>query len=364
MPHGQKGIRALGLLFVSLGPLLVSAGAALLLFELAYRLQVPDFYAPELAAYNRPADLVARPGGSRTCLVIGDSFGAGLAGSFPAGLRDALPGLRVINSSVSGIGIIEARLIAPGRFARFDPELFVYQIYIGNDLFDIRYPSDLRASGPVRWAYWNVANHLRSVEFLNYRLGQSAALQDTIDWLRGEVETSAVSREELSDHRERMIYAADPGLLEETVLLQGRRREDFLRLVEDVRAILGPCVSGRCRAFVLVVPHKVQVTPEYLRQYESLGATFADPDAIRGRDSPFVRALAQSLADADHVSVIDPLLAIQEAEAAGRRLFLADDEHLNEDGQALLARRVADAISSGGASSPTEDPDRAAGPAP
>jgi hypothetical protein len=333
-----------------LTPLLVSLGSGALFLELAYRIQLLDFYEPELVAYNRAADLVEGAKRRKTGLVLGDSFGAGLSESYPARLRDALPGFRVINASVSGIGSIEARLVAPRLFSRFRPDVLVYQIYVGNDLFDIRHPSDLAASGAIRWAYWNVANHLRSIEFLNYRLGQNAALHGLVGRLRGEAAATpeaappALAPDELPSHRERMIYAADPALLDETVFLKGRRRDDFRRLVENVRAIVRHCDPGSCRAVVLVVPHKVQVTEAYARQYERIGARYADAEAMRTVDYPFVEELERSLADERHVVVSNPLGALQEAEARGARLFFANDEHLNEHGQALLAGWVAEAI--------------------
>ena len=45
-----------------------------------------------------------------------------------------------------------------------------YQVYVGNDLFDIRYPTNWHTISPARNIYWFLANHLRVVGYLNYRL--------------------------------------------------------------------------------------------------------------------------------------------------------------------------------------------------
>ena len=148
---------------------LVSLGLALLGLEWLYRLQLVDTYRPELHTFN-PAQVLA-PNARPTLLVMGDSFTASRT-SYAGILQDTLQEWRVINAAVSGTGVLQALYMAPQRFAQFHPSIFLYQVYVGNDLFDIRYPTNWRTISLVRNVYWFLASHLRIIGYLNYRLRQ------------------------------------------------------------------------------------------------------------------------------------------------------------------------------------------------
>ena len=148
---------------------LVSLGLALLVLEWLYRSQLVDTYTPELHTFNLPQMLA--PNAKPTLLVMGDSFSASRT-SYAGILQDTLQEWRVINAAVSGTGVLQALYMAPKRFAQFHPSIFLYQVYVGNDLFDIRYPTNWRTISPVRNVYWFLANHLRVIGYLNYRLRQ------------------------------------------------------------------------------------------------------------------------------------------------------------------------------------------------
>jgi hypothetical protein len=124
---------------------------------------------------------------------------------------------------------------------------------------------------------------------------------------------------DLHSHRERMVFLADPQLLDETINLKGRRRKDFFRLIHNVRGMVNLCPLGTCHIGLLVVPHKVQVSREHARQYELLGATFADKDALMEINYPFVRELQAFLSDRANLLVINPLAKIQDMEHKGTK---------------------------------------------
>src|SRR5215475_15550836 len=147
----------------------VSLGLALLVLEWLYRSQLVDTYGPELHTFTPPQVLAshAKP----TLLVMGDSFTAGRT-SYAGILQDTLQEWRVINAAVSGTGVLQALYMASNRFAQFHPSIFLYQVYVGNDLFDIRYPTNWHTISVARNMYWFLANHLRVVGYLNYRLRQ------------------------------------------------------------------------------------------------------------------------------------------------------------------------------------------------
>ena len=140
---------------------LVFMGSA---FEIFYRLQIVDTYSPELRSYNRPIDLKGRDNRS-ILLAMGDSFTAGNE-TYPNILRDKLPNYVVINSGITGTSIIEAAIVAPKRFQQFSPAVFIYQIYVGNDLFDITHPVNWATISLARNVYWTMSNYFKIIDFL------------------------------------------------------------------------------------------------------------------------------------------------------------------------------------------------------
>src|SRR5262249_55431605 len=113
---------------------LVSLGLALLVLEWVYRSQLVDMYRPELHTLNPPQVLASNA--KTTLLVMGDSFTASRT-SYAGILQDTLQEWRMINAAVSGTGVLQALYMAPNRFDQFHPSIFLYQVYVGNDLFDI-----------------------------------------------------------------------------------------------------------------------------------------------------------------------------------------------------------------------------------
>ena len=146
----------------------------LLVLEWVDRTQMVDTYRPELHAFN-PSQVLTddhRP----TLLLMGDSFTAGHT-SYAGLLQETLQEWRVINAAVSGTGVLQTVSMAPHRFAQFHPAIFLYQVYVGNDLFDIRYPTNWQTISPIRNLYWLLANHLRVLGDLNYRLQHVSAIR-------------------------------------------------------------------------------------------------------------------------------------------------------------------------------------------
>ena len=330
-----------------LGIMVGSIALAVVLAEFVYRHQWIEFYKPELRAYNQEADLRGTGAQKSTILIIGDSFGAGARDVYPAMLREALPDFRVINSSMPGTGTIEAKYVAPKRFERFKPEILIYQMYVGNELFDIRQPSNLAQTSFIRWLYWHISNHVRVVEWIGYRLAQSGlgGLVHTLRVATAPQDTHLRrASEETYGPRERAIYAADPTLLDSTLYLLPDRRTDFRTAMENLREVLALCEPSSCRAFVLVVPHKVQVSAKWRAHYEAMGATFSDPVALLQEDYPFYRELRRSLEGAGDVTFVNPLPQLRAGERSGTKLFLPNDEHMTPEGQRLMADMLLEAV--------------------
>lgn len=331
----------------------IALGTAVVTLEVVYRLQIVDTYRSELKAFN-PPELLREKTGRPTLLVLGDSFSAGNAGWVPM-VRAAQDRYRVINGAVSGTGIKQTRILAPERIRRFRPSVFVYQIYVGNDLYDIRYPVNWETISAVRNVYWMTADHLVSLPFLNYRLGQAGVSMSNVGGNRA-IDLVPM-RDRMHEAREpfspakysgrlKLQYLAEPALIENCVLLRGGREKDFEVLLSGLRSVLRELPDG-CAALVIVIPHCAQVTPEYLDRMKTIGARFSAESAVLAERPPFLEQLRAGLADGTttKVAVVDLLPVFRAAEEAGEEVYLPNDPHLNERGQELIAETVLAALS-------------------
>ena len=322
---------------------LVSLGLALLVLEWLYRSQLVDTYTPELHTFNLPQMLA--PNAKPTLLVMGDSFTASRT-SYAGILQDTLQEWRVINAAVSGTGVLQALYMAPKRFAQFHPSIFLYQVYVGNDLFDIRYPTNWRTISPVRNVYWFLANHLRVIGYLNYRLRQVKEIltsrQGHVLSLAGTAvaafaagDTGAFSVEHY-DTRVKLYVRAEPSLLEDAILVQGNRQHDYALFLESLAQLLTYCKPAVCRAYILVMPHICQVDAAYLTYMSQLGARFTTPAALGPPEYPFLVRLRERFTAWPNVHIVNPLSKLREVHTQ-HAVYYANDEHLSPTGQQEIA---------------------------
>lgn len=343
----SSALRAFGALPGSLRVLLAFFLGALFLLgamETIYRFQLIDGYRGELESNNRPEDL-KNSNQRKTLLIMGDSFAA-RSDAFAFDLREALEpgGWRTINSAVSGTGIVQADLMAPRRFRRFRPGLFLYEIYVGNDLFDLRYPTGWGRVSPLRSFYWLSSRNFRSLAWLNYKLGQLRAPASSPDASRADT-GYRVDRDRFSPGRftlrDRIYARAEPGMVADSVLLQHERARDFEDYLKDLDKLLDHCRGWECRVILLVIPHFAQLGPQGAERARKIGFSIPDVPAFFSRDYPFVKQLREHLKfSRPGVLLINPLEQFAGAERAGRKLYYRNDSHLNPPGQRFLARMV------------------------
>jgi len=322
---------------------LVSLGLALLVLEWLYRLQLVDTYGPELHTFN-PSQMLA-PNAKPTLLVMGDSFTASRT-SYAGILQDTLQEWRIINAAVSGTGVLQALYMAPKRFAQFHPSIFLYQAYVGNDLFDIRYPTNWHTISLGRNVYWFLANHLRIIGYLNYRLRQ---VKETLTSHQGHIlslsgtavaasaagDTGAFSVEHY-DTRVKLYVRAEPALIEDSILVQGNRQHDYAIFLESLAQLLTYCKPAVCRAYILVMPHVCQVDAAYITYMSQLGARFTTPAALGLPEYPFLVRLRERFTDWPNVHMVNPLSKLREVHAQ-QAVYYANDEHLSPAGQQEIA---------------------------
>ncbi|MGH7233025.1 MAG: SGNH/GDSL hydrolase family protein, partial [Nitrospiraceae bacterium] len=338
-PCGRRFRAHMRTLFRVLGALALVFLMSLLVLEALYRWQVVDTYLPELRAFNPPQSLSEnqRP----TILVMGDSFTAGPM-NYPALLQQAFTHVRIVNAGVSGTGVIQTAVMAPKRFRDFHPSIFLYQLYVGNDLFDVNYPVNWDRISFVRNLYWMIANHLRAVGYVNYRIGQArqsdaggppapGAAPGT-----GAVPATDSFSTERYEGRVKIYLRADPSLLENSILVKGRRRDDYITLLAKLEEVVAYCEPQQCEVYLLVIPHVCQVDERYVFYMQQLGASFTEPDRLRATGYPFIQGMQDRFRKSPHVHVLNPLQALREANHQAP-VYFTNDEHLNLAGHKAIA---------------------------
>lgn len=313
--------------------LILCLACFLLVFEGIYRYQLIDFFQPELRANNRPGDL--RDATRKTLLAMGDSFSAG-PDTWVAFLRQNLPNYRVICSAVPATGVFESLFMAPRRFREFHPQVFIYQIYVGNDIQDIRRPLNWRTMTLPRYMYGFMCSYLdlRSLTFANYRLAQLLRSSGA------ETEQNADPPFSPATYPVSVtIYTqAEPANLEDTVLARGERGRDVATLIDGIKKLVS-YAGPQCHKYVVVIPDPSQVSDVYLEHFQQLGAQVRDPQGLRRDGYPLLIRLKEGLAAAG-VKVLNPLPLFQGQERQGQRLYYQNDSHLKPVGQSLLGEFI------------------------
>ena len=276
--------------------------------------------------------------------MTGDSFTAGRT-SYAGILQDTLREWRVINAAVSGTGVLQALYMAPNRFAQFRPAIFLYQTYVGNDLFDIRYPPNWHTVSLARNVYWFLANHLRVIGYPNYRLRQvqetltsrqrhALSLIDTVVAASAIRDTGAFSVEDY-DPRIKIYLRAEPSLIEDSISCKASASTTMQYSWRAWRNS-SPTANQACRAYILVMPHVCQVEAAYLTYLSQLGAHFTTPAALVLPEYPFLVRLREHVTAWPNVDVVNPLPRLRQAHAQ-QAVYYANDEHLNPAGQQEIA---------------------------
>ena len=313
----------------------------LLLLEGLYRFQWLDLYRKELLSFNPPAVLAAPD--KPTVLTMGDSFTAGNQ-SYLASLRRSMPGVRWINGGISGSGVKEALLTASRRFAEFKPRVLVYQIYVGNNLVDLGYRPDWGRHSAARNLWWTMSRIFPSIPYVRRRIQEARVEQahtpaaahegaakssDAVGIDASETFTPAAYNE-----RVKLYYQLDPTVTDDSIRLRGVRGGDLRELVGLAKKLVAFCRPPACQAVFFVVPHKAQVSGQYLNWERELGATLPESSIAVEEDYPFLSELRTSLA-ADGVKVLSPLRELRAQEKI-RHVYYVNDDHLNAFGQEKL----------------------------
>ncbi len=304
----------------------------LLGLELAWRYQWIDTYRRELTALN-PEIEAAKTG--KTILAMGDSFTAA-QNSWVNDLRRRNPNVKIINSAVPGTSILQANVMLKRRLSDFKPDLLVYQVYVGNDLFDLRYPTNWSELGLGRYFYWAMANHFRGIGWLNYALVQFKTAGNIAQYADNKALETNFDPAKYNG-RERLYFKAEPYLVSDQVMLSKGRARDMEDYLSYFDAFLSTALET-CPVLVVVIPHAAQSSSERLKQLQTVGAKFRTPSAMQDHAYPFLTQLKSKASE--KVKVLNLLPAFQASEAKGAPVYYLHDPHLTDLGQSILANDV------------------------
>lgn len=335
----MKRLLTKGIKWTTYGLYVILAAKALL--ELAFRYQWIDFYASELKGLNPGSVLCAPPEKSRI-LLLGDSFSA-QPESYVNTLRDSLPGTEIVNAAVPGTGIREAAIIAADKIKRFPPDVLVYQVYVGNDLWDIRKSYDSPRISWLRKIYWFLSDYSLSLRYLNYKAGQLKHRTGVAVETRELKQDIPFSRARYS-RREQLLFQAEPGLIRNSILASGGREKDLKVWLEKMDALLAGLPERTKTIVLLLVPHCAQVNDFYRQNLEALEAVTAGLETVQA-DYPFLRQITEHYAGDRRVKICSPLPWFQQNDAPGSRLYYENDPHLNGRGHRVLGRMIATILS-------------------
>lgn len=290
-----------------------------------------DFYAPEFEALN-PIP-INKDDERPSILFFGDSFTAN-TDSYVGKLKKSF-NARVINSAVSGTGVMEASFMAASRISEFKPDILVYQIYLGNDLMDIRH----RTTGDIsflRRLYHSVSDRIRVVKFINYRLAQTR-LQFHNELHSPMAQDEVPFSVEHYNARQKLLFQAEPKHLENVLELKNGRDADLRILVDQLLEVKSG-LSSDTKVALLLIPHCAQVNQTYSGRMALLGS-----ESKETTNDLVYSTLAKELPDVD---ILDVRNVFQVQDSTDHRMYYENDPHLNDRGHTVLANFMKDYLGS------------------
>lgn len=292
----------------------------LCIVEIAYRYQWFDSYKSEWKYHN---DGKQSSADKTSVLVLGDSFTANKT-SWLSKWNELDSSLLCWNGSVPGIGVETHRLTLFKRLRQSHPKHVIIQLYVGNDLIDIRKPINWSKYGIMRNLFWSWSNRFRVLNFMNYRMGQVS--QDVVgDNDPKEEDQFSVAR---YSERTKLYIKGDASYPQNMIRLSGGKNETFNKQLKWLKEMKQDLPAGT-KMTVLIIPHCAQVDERYISRYQEMGAKI-DRDVLK--KSRWKKQLV------DHgFSVVSPLEFFQRCEKKGEQLYFNNDPHLTETGQTRLA---------------------------
>lgn len=304
--------------------------SVLILLEGCYRFYIIDFYKGGLVGLNSEADLTAKD--KKTALILGDSFSAD-SNSYIRELKEKYPKYRFINSAIPGTCARQHALLIKNRVAQFQPDLLIYQLYVGNDLLDWRHPWESNQISWLRKGYWYLSDRFYVLGYLNSALVpiRQYFYQD----LTIKVDPKIVHQfaPEKYSARSKLYFRAAPFLVENAVLLKGKRKVDLEELTQEIKNIIASLPKD-CKVILLPIPHCMQLGIPYVERMQLIGAKVTQVEALTAVEYPFIKYLRKELANSN-VQIFNPLPILKKKEQE-QAVYYENDPHLNRVGQQIV----------------------------
>ncbi len=144
----------------------------------------------------------------------------------------------------------------------------------------------------------------------------------------------------LYNKREKLYSKAEPGLLEDQLMVKGRRKRDFEIFIDKLKDFASYSRSREIKLYILVIPHACQINEHYLENMRSLGFIFGDNKQILNNDYPFILQIRQEFKHDSNVRVLTPIQILKDHENDGKLMYFQNDGHLNPQGQKVIAEYI------------------------
>ncbi|WP_299763665.1 hypothetical protein [uncultured Dokdonia sp.] len=296
----------------------------LLLLEVVYRYGVIDFYKAEISALN-PIESIESD--TVDVLVFGDSFSAPET-NYVNKLRDAHKEITFLNLGIPGTGIKQVNTFARKKIKRYTPKHIIYQVYVGNDLLDVKHLSGGENISFSRNFYWKLTDHIWSGIYVNQKLKMLKSQKAS--GRKGD--TNALFSTSLYTKRQQMLFNADARYLDKTIRLQDDFLDRYGTWKKQVTSFLEVIPEG-VTVSIVFIPHCAQVNDRYYENMESIGAKFEDKTKAQDMNYPFYTKAVQDFKEFDQVTFYNPISYLRAKETDTHRLYYANDPHFNENGQ-------------------------------
>lgn len=298
------------------------------LFELVYRWYLIDFYKNSFCYLNNEKDLKAE---KVDYLFFGDSFSAA-KDSYVDFIKKDFSKSKVVNFSVSGIGIKQVNLYAKRKIEKYNPDIIIYQVYVGNDLIDIQNLSNWSRLSFMRNGYWFTSDYYLSLRYLNQNLSFFRTKNFNTD-----LHLDHSFSIESYNMREKMLFVADASYLEKTINIEADFKMRYDKWKKELTAFL-QSISQDKKVFIVFIPHCSQLNPFYYNNMKQIGAHFNSFNAISELNYPFFDKAQKDFNNYPNVTFLNPLAYLRARDHTNYRLFYENDPHFNLNGHYELAQ--------------------------
>lgn len=304
------------------------------LFELVFRFYLIDFYKNTFIALNGQEILKTK---KVDFLIFGDSFSA-LKNGYVDHLKTTFPDKTFINLSIPGIGIKQVNGYAETKIKTYNPDVIIYQVYVGNDLLDVKNLSNWSELSFSRNLYWQFSNYYLSLRYLNQNLllfKRNLSIKD--------LNLDKAFSSNLYNEREKLLLKADNQYLEKSITLNADFKTRYHNWKNKLACFIENIPKDK-KVYIIFVPHCAQINTFYFDNMLKIGANFSSQNEIINANYSFFENAKNDFKNYKNVSFFNPINYLQEKDKENYRLYYENDPHFNKNGQKELANYISTII--------------------